>query len=161
MVWLDLQDLAVEGPRRLHEPVLHQVVCDADVLFDGLVGLVRAVVAVTKRVRGRPVVRELREHPLVLADRGVEPPLPQELLRLPEGLGAVDGHASVLGARWRGCASAHRIKQRVEPEGAAVDGRVAMLCNGGKMVRGRVAFVPIEAVARITTGADPASTDRA
>ena len=58
VVWLDLQDLPVERPSRLQQPVLHQVIGDAHVLFDGFVGLVGAVVAVAERVGRRPVVRE-------------------------------------------------------------------------------------------------------
>ena len=62
VVWLDLQDLPVERPSRLQQPVLQQVIGDAHVLFNGFVGPMGAVVAVAERVGRRPVVREIRKH---------------------------------------------------------------------------------------------------
>ncbi len=47
--------------------------------------------------------------------------------------------------------SAHGIKQRRRPERAAVRIGVAEACNGVQMIRGRVAFVPIETVAGIAS----------
>ena len=45
--------------------------------------------------------------------------------------------------------SANGIKQRWRPERPAVCIGVAVACNSVQMIRGRVAFVPIETIARI------------
>ena len=91
VVRLELEELLVERGGLRIEAFADEVLGDAGVLRDRLVGLAGAHVEVAEGVGRGPVARLVLDHAEVLGDGGVEPPLPEQLLRLFQRVFAVDG----------------------------------------------------------------------
>lgn len=99
----DLEDFLVERRRPWIEPLVHEVIRDARVLSDGLVGLPCPGVEVPEGVCGVPVARLILHHARVLDNRRIQPALPEQLLRLFQRVFAVEGQGGFsAGERYRG-----------------------------------------------------------
>ena len=113
VIGLELEDLLVERAGFRHRAFVTEVVGDLDVLLDRLVGLARARVEIAERVLRGPVLRLVLDDADKFRDRGVDLALPDQLLCVTEGEGAIKGHwriqsmvsNSVGGRNERRCAS--------------------------------------------------------
>src|ERR1051325_768513 len=91
---LQLENLFVERRGLRIKAFFVQVIGDADVLVDGLVGLLGANVEITERIGGVPVVGVLLHDAQILRNGGVELARPEQFLGVAKRGGAVDGHFS-------------------------------------------------------------------
>src|SRR6266567_749326 len=92
LVRFQLEYFLVECGRLGEKSLFAQAVGDADELLDRSIGFRGADVEIAEHVGRVPVARIVLYHAYVLRDCGVDLPLPQEFLSVPERCRAVDGH---------------------------------------------------------------------
>ena len=96
VIRLQLEDFLVDRRRLRQEPVGAYAIGDADELLDRLVHLTEARVQVADQIRSVPVPRLFGDDAQVLRNGSLELALADQLLRIAQCGGAIDGHESAI-----------------------------------------------------------------
>ena len=96
VIRLQLEDFLVDRGRLRQEPVGADTIGDADELLDRLVHLTEARVQVADQIRRVPVARLSGEDAQVLRNGSLELALADQLLRIAQCGGAIDGHEGAI-----------------------------------------------------------------
>ena len=121
VIRLQLEDFLVDRRRLRQESVGAYIIGDADELLDRLVHLTEARVQVADQIRSVPVPRLFGDDAQVLRNGSLELALADQLLRIAQCGGAIDGHESAI-------RSASLVtKLRLKPPSESSGGRRANL----------------------------------